>query len=171
MLSIVILLCLVILLVLSIQNHRSSKMILDNTVVVKMKLIDGGKLPEFKTKGAACMDAYARLREDMVIAPKSRKLVPLGFACGLPEGYELQVRPRSGLTSKSKDIGWGTGDMDYTGEYMACVSNNSDEDFIVHNGDRICQIAIREIPQVTLEVVDSLEETERGSGGFGHTGI
>ncbi len=138
---------------------------------IKIKLIDGGRIPEFKTAGAVCADAYARLEEDVVIPVGKRKLIPLGFACGLPAGYELQVRPRSGLTSKGADNGWGTGDTDYTGEYMACVINNTETDFTVHNGDRICQIAIRDVPKVKFELVEELEKTERGDRGFGHTGL
>ena len=138
---------------------------------VKIKLFDGGKMPERKTDGAVAFDCYARLEEDVVIPVGKRKLIPLGFACGLPDGYELQVRPRSGLTSKGIDNGWGTGDTDYTGEYMACLINNSETDYTVHNGDRICQIAIREVPKVKFELVEELEKTERGDGGFGHTGL
>lgn len=137
---------------------------------VKIKLIEGGVMPEFKTAGAVCADAYARLDNDITIQPGERALIPLGFACGLPEGWELQVRPRSGLTSKGIDNGWGTGDWDYTGEYKACVMNNKKEPFVIHNGDRVCQIAIREAPKIEFEQVDELSETERGSNGFGSTG-
>lgn len=138
---------------------------------IKMKLFKGGKLPEFKTDGAVCADAYARLEETVVIPKGKRKLIPLGFACELPKGWELQVRPRSGLTAKAVDNGWGTGDWDYTGEYMACVINNTDEELKIENGDRICQIAIREAPIIEFEVVDEIKSTVRGSGGFGHTGV
>ena len=138
---------------------------------VKVKLINGGKMPVFKTAGAVCADCYARTNVDVVIPKGKRKLIPLGFAIELPEGYELQVRPRSGGTAKGIDIGWGTGDYDYTGEYMACVINGSDDDFIVHNGDRICQIAIREALQIEFEEVSEIKETERGSAGFGSTGV
>ena len=143
----------------------------DKPTEVKIKLIDGGKLPEFKTKGAVCADCYARLDTNFFIKKGERKLIPLGFACGLSEGYEIQVRPRSGLSSKGIDVSLGTGDWDYTGEYMACVTNNSEKDFPIHNGDRICQFAIREVPNIKFKLVDELEETERGSRGFGHTGI
>lgn len=138
---------------------------------VKVKLIDGGKMPVFKTEGAVCADSYARLDGDVVIQKGKRALIPLGFAIGLPAGWEVQVRPRSGLTSRGIEVGQGTGDWDYTGEYKACVINNSDEDFTVHNGDRICQVAIREAPAIEFDTVTELEETERGDGGFGSTGI
>lgn len=138
---------------------------------VKIKLFEGGKAPQFKTEGAVCADCYARLESDVVIPCGKRALIPLGFACGLPEGWELQIRPRSGLTSKGIDNGWGTGDWDYTGEYKACVINNSQEPFTVHNGDRVCQMAIREAPKVEFTFVDELNETKRGADGFGSTGI
>lgn len=138
---------------------------------VKIKLLEGGKMPEFKTAGAVCADAYAHLDNDVEIQPGARTLIPLGFACGLPQGWELQVRPRSGLTSKAVDNGWGTGDWDYTGEYKACVINNTKELLVIHNGDRVCQIAIREAPKIEFEQVEELSETERGSNGFGSTGV
>lgn len=149
-------------------------------IKVKVKVIEGGKIPEFKTKGAVCADAYARLEATTTIPAGERALIPLGFACQPPEGYEIQVRPRSGLTSRGIDvefdsegigIGLGTGDWDYTGEYKACVINNSKTDFVIENGDRICQIAVREAPAVEFETVKELKATERGDGGFGHTGI
>lgn len=142
---------------------------------VKIKLIDGGKMPEFKTEGAVAADCYAHISNatdnSITIAPRKRALIPLGFAIGLPKGWEVQIRPRSGLTSNSIDNGWGTGDWDYTGEYKACVINNSEEPFVVHDGDRVCQMAIREAPAISFKVVEELEETERGAGGFGHTGL
>jgi dUTP pyrophosphatase len=75
------------------------------------------------------------------------------------------------LTSKSIDNGWGTGDWDYTGEYKACVVNNSKEPMIVHNGDRVCQIAVRRAPKISFKIVKELKKTERGSNGFGSTGV
>lgn len=140
-------------------------------VDVKIKLIEGGRVPQFKTEGAVAADCYARLEGVMNIPPHTRALIPLGFACGLPKNYELQVRPRSGLSSKAIDVTLGTGDTDYTGEYKACVVNNTNENFEVLNGDRICQIAIRKVPTVKFVLVDELEETERADGSFGHTGI
>lgn len=138
---------------------------------IKIKLFKGGRMPEFKTAGAVCADCYARLDEDVVIPSRKRALIPLGFAAELPKNYELQVRPRSGLTSREIDIGNGTGDWDYRGEYKACVINNSDSPFTVKNGDRICQAAIRETPEIEFEAVSELSSTERGEGGFGHTGM
>lgn len=144
-------------------------------MTVKIKLIEGGKMPEFKTEGAVAADCYARISNandnTITIAPRKRALIPLGFAAGLPKGWEIQIRPRSGLTSKEIDIGWGTGDWDYTGEYKACVINNSEKPLVIHNGERICQMAVREAPPVTFRLVTELEETERGDKGFGSTGV
>ena len=165
-------LCIVAIAVIFIFTKWIHKLLSDvEPTEVKVKLFKGGKLPEFKTESAACADCRARLDEDVVIPSGKRALIPLGIACGLPEGYEIQVRPRSGLSSKSIDVTLGTGDADYTGEYKANVVNTSGEDFVVHNGDRICQMAFREVPKVSFAIVSELEKTERGDGGFGHTGI
>lgn len=137
---------------------------------VKIKIIENGKMPEFKTDGAVCADCYARCEDEIIVPPHSRKLVPLGFAIELPKGYEAQLRPRSGLTSKQIDNGFGTIDFDYRGEVKACLINNSYEKFVVNNGDRICQIAIREVPKISFEQVEELSVTERGTDGFGSTG-
>ena len=138
---------------------------------IKIKLFEGGKVPLFKTEGAVCADAYARLNQEVVIRPGERVMIPLGFACELPEGWELQIRPRSGLMAKGIDECFGTGDWDYTGEYRAIVVNNTKDFFTVNNGDRICQVAIREVPKIEFEVVDEIKETVRGSNGFGSTGV
>ena len=139
---------------------------------MKIKLFDGGKVPEYKTKGAACADCYARLpTESITIIKGKRALIPLGFAIELSVGYEAVIRPRSGLSKKEIDGVIGTIDADYRGEVMACLINNSDEDFVIHNLDRICQLKIQKAEQLNFEVVDELSETERGEGGFGSTGV
>ena len=139
---------------------------------VKIKILDGGKIPEYKRKGDACLDCYARIECKFVTIPKgTRALIPLGFMLELPADYEAVVRPRSGLTSDYIDIAIGTCDENYRGELMANVINNSGEDFIINDGDRICQLAIREAPKVMFEVVDKLSETNRGDSGFGSSGI
>ena len=137
---------------------------------VKVKLIDGGKLPEFKTDGAVCADCYARCETPIEIEPNKRKLIPLGFAIELPKGYEMIIRPRSGMTGGEIDAGIGTIDYDYRGEVMACIINNSSKPFLVENDSRICQCAIREVPEIEFEVVEQLSKTVRGSDGFGSTG-
>lgn len=139
---------------------------------IKIKLFDGGKLPDYKTSGAVCADCYTRLDEQKIVIPAgSRKLVPLGFAVELPYGYELVIRPRSGFTSKGIDCSIGTIDADYRGEVMACVINTLADDLVIQNGERICQMAIRQVPEFEFEIVDELSETERGKCGFGSTGV
>ena len=139
---------------------------------VKIKILDGGKIPEYKRKGDACLDCYARIDCEFVTIPTgTRALIPLGFMLELPADYEAVVRPRSGLTSDYIDIAIGTCDENYRGELRANVINNSGEDFVISNGDRICQLAIREAPKVIFEVVDKLSETNRGNSGFGSSGI
>lgn len=139
---------------------------------IKIKLIDGGKVPEYKHDDDACCDCYARLlTESETIIKGKRALIPLGFAMELPKGYEAVLRPRSGLTKKGIDAGIGTIDAGYRGEVMACVINDSNEDFVIHNLDRICQMKIQKAEQFAFEVVEGLSSTERGEGGFGSTGI
>lgn len=139
---------------------------------VKIKILDGGKMPEYKRKGDACLDCYARIECKFVTIPKgTRALIPLGFMLELPADYEAVVRPRSGLTSDYIDVAIGTCDENYRGELMANVINNSGEDFVISNGDRICQLAIREAPKVMFEVVDKLSESNRGDKGFGSSGV
>lgn len=138
---------------------------------VKIKLIEGGKIPVYKRGGDVCLDCFARLSGEYVrIPPKSRCLVNLGFALELPQGWEAVVRPRSGFTSIGVDCGIGTIDSNYRGEVKACVINNSTGDFFIKNADRICQLAIREVPRIEWEVVGELSETERGGNGFGSSG-
>ena len=144
----------------------------DEPTEIKIKLINDGALPEIKTEGDVCFDAKARLgKTTCILEPNCRTLIPLGFAVELPDGYEAVVRPRSGNSKKGIDVCIGTIDTDYRGEVVACVVNNSDKNFAVHNGDRICQIAIREVPNINFVTVDELSETERGSKGFGSSGL
>jgi dUTP pyrophosphatase len=137
---------------------------------VKIKLINGGKLPAYSRDGDVCLDCYARCENRIVIEKKERVLIPLGFALELPENYEAIVRPRSGLSLKGIDINIGTIDINFRGEVSACLCNNSGADFTVIKGDRICQLAIREAPSIKWNVVEELSETERGSNGFGSSG-
>ena len=140
-------------------------------MIIRTKIIEAGKLPEYKTEGAACADCYARLPNDSVTIPKgTRCLVNLGFALELPEGYEAVIRPRSGNSKHGLDIAVGTIDSDYRGELKACMINNDKGDIEIHNGDRVCQIKIQRAEQFEFLPVENLEETERGSAGFGSTG-
>ena len=138
---------------------------------VKIKLFDGGKMPEYKTEMAACADCYARLpTPSITLLAGKRTLIPLGFAIELPEGFEAVIRPRSGLSKKGIDGAIGTIDADYRGEVAACLSNNSGADYTIYNLDRICQMKIQRAERFGFERVDELSGTERGSRGFGSTG-
>lgn len=142
---------------------------------MKIRIIsESGKMPEYKTKGSAGFDLEAFTEEDIVLAPGERFLVPTGIYMELPEGYEAQVRARSGLSIKNGIClinGVGTVDADYRGELRVPLVNLGQETFTVHNGDRIAQVVISRFEQVQFELTDSLDETERGEGGFGHTGV
>ncbi|MDM8010361.1 MAG: dUTP diphosphatase [Parasphingorhabdus sp.] len=129
-------------------------------------------LPSYETSGSAGMDV--RAAENMVIAPGHRGLVGTGLAFAIPQGYEIQVRPRSGLALK-KGIGIpnspGTIDSDYRGELKIILLNHGEEDFIIERGDRIAQIVVAPVQRGILIEVADLDETQRGSGGFGSTGV
>jgi len=130
-------------------------------------------LPAYQTSQSAGMDIRANLTEPVELKPLERKLIPTGLYIALPEGYEAQIRPRSGLAIKhgiSLVNTPGTIDADYRGEIGVILVNLSNEPFIVQDGERICQIIIARYQQVSWEQVETLEETERGAGGFGHTG-
>ncbi len=130
-------------------------------------------LPAYATSLSAGMDLRANLDEPIVLKPLQRCLVPTGLYIALPEGYEAQVRPRSGLALK-KGIGVlnapGTIDADYRGEICVILVNLSSEDFVVEDGERIAQMVVARHEQVRWSEVEVLDDTERGTGGFGHTG-
>jgi len=129
-------------------------------------------LPSYETSGSAGMDI--RAAEDLTIAPAQRGLVGSGFAFAIPHGYEIQVRPRSGLALK-KGVSIpntpGTIDSDYRGELKVILINHGREDFVIQRGDRIAQIVIAPVQRGILKEVDRLDETARGEGGFGSTGV
>ena len=130
-------------------------------------------LPEYATEQSAGVDLRANLQEPVVLPPLGRALIPTGLYMALPEGWEAQVRPRSGLALK-KGISVlnspGTIDADYRGEVGVILVNLSDCDFVVNDGERIAQMVFNAYEKATLEAVNILDETERGDGGFGHTG-
>lgn len=130
-------------------------------------------LPEYATALSAGMDLRANLDVPVTLRPLERKLIPTGLFIALPPGYEAQVRPRSGLALK-KGIGVlnspGTIDADYRGEIGVILVNLSNEDFTVNDGERIAQMIIARHETIVWEAVETLDETERGAGGFGHTG-
>lgn len=136
---------------------------------VNIKLLNGGKLPEYKRDGDVCMDCYAN--ENICIKKGERKLVSLGFAIELPLNWEAIIRPRSGNSKNGIDVAIGTIDTNYRGELKANVINNSDTDFEIKPGDRICQLAIREAPKTEWNVVAELSDTVRGENGFGSSGV
>jgi dUTP pyrophosphatase len=130
-------------------------------------------LPRYMTPQSAGMDLCAAIKKDLVLTPGELSLIPTGFAIALPEGFEAQVRPRSGLAIKH-GIGLinspGTIDTDYRGEIKIAVINLGGQPYTLHRGDRIAQMVIKKVYFARLEIVEALEETRRNTGGFGHTG-
>ena len=144
--------------------------------MVKIEIINRGhhELPTYATVLSAGMDLRANITEPIVLKPLERCLVPTGLYMALPEGYEAQVRPRSGLALKRGITvlnSPGTIDADYRGEVGVILVNLSNEDFVIEDGERIAQMVIAHYEQVEWKSVEVLTETERGAGGFGHTGI
>jgi dUTP pyrophosphatase len=131
-------------------------------------------LPQYMTEGSSGMDLYASLNQEVTLEPGERKLIPTGISVAIPEGFEGQIRPRSGLAIQ-KGIGIvngpGTIDADYRGEIGVLLINFGKEPFSIRNGDRIAQMIFSQVYRVTLEEVDDLPPTQRQGGGFGHTGI
>jgi deoxyuridine 5''-triphosphate nucleotidohydrolase (dut) len=130
-------------------------------------------LPQYATSSSAGMDIRAFLSEPVILKPLERKLIPTGLYIALPEGYEAQMRPRSGLAIKHGITLLntpGTIDADYRGEIGVILINLSSEPFIINDGERICQMIIASYSQVEWQPEEVLDETERGTGGFGHTG-
>jgi len=135
---------------------------------------EGVPLPKYMSHSASGMDLYAAVDDEITLKPGERKLIPTGFKMALPEGYEAQVRPRSGLAVKNGISVLntpGTIDEDYRGEVGVILINHGSEDFKVKRNDRIAQMVINKVEQADIEEVQSLSETHRSSGGFGHTGI
>ncbi|WP_299064385.1 dUTP diphosphatase [uncultured Polaribacter sp.] len=130
--------------------------------------------PNYETNGAAGMDLKANIEEAIILKPLERAIIKTGLFIALPIGFEAQVRPRSGLAAK-KGItvlnSPGTVDADYRGEIGVILVNLSNEDFVVNDGERIAQLVIAKHERVVWQEVDALSETERGSGGFGSTGV
>lgn len=144
--------------------------------MIKIKIVNKGNqpLPEYATPQSAGVDLRANIDEPVELKPLSRALIPTGLHIALPEGYEAQIRPRSGLAIK-KGITClntpGTIDADYRGDVGVILINLSAETFIVNPGERIAQMVINKFEQAEFELVEELDETERGEGGFGHTGV
>ncbi|CEA16655.1 Deoxyuridine 5'-triphosphate nucleotidohydrolase [Fermentimonas caenicola] len=149
------------------MNNRNNKM--------EIKIVNRSRhsLPDYATIHSAGMDLRANLENPVVLKPLERSLIPTGIYIQLPNGYEAQIRPRSGLAIKhgiSIVNAPGTIDADYRGEIKVILANLSNEDFTINDGERICQMIVAKHERVEWVEVDELDETERGDGGFGHTG-
>ncbi|MEK9544453.1 MAG: dUTP diphosphatase [Pelagibacteraceae bacterium] len=144
------------------------------TKILIKKLSKTAIIPKYETQGASGVDISANINEDLTLATNESILVPTGIAVSIPQGFEIQIRPRSGLAAK-KGISVlntpGTIDADYRGEIKVILINHGNEPFIIRNGDRIAQMVVCPIVQAKFEQVDELSDTERGSGGFGSTGV
>ena len=149
---------------------------MESSIVVRIKRIEGGAdlpLPKKMTDHSAGFDLCAAVREPVTIQPGKIALIPCGFSMALPAGWEAQIRPRSGLASKHGITlinSPGTIDADYRGEVKVPVINLGSEPFVVERSMRIAQMLIAPVPRVSIVEVKELDETERGAGGFGHTG-
>lgn len=144
--------------------------------MLKVKIINKGHqpLPAFATRQSAGMDLRANIDEAIVLHPMERRLIPTGLYMALPVGYEAQVRPRSGLALKHGITVLntpGTIDADYRGELMVLLVNLSSDNFVVNDGERIAQMVVARHAQVQFVPVTELDSTERGEGGYGHTGV
>lgn len=142
---------------------------------MKIKIVNLSKhpLPSYATLLSAGMDLRANIDVPVVLKPLERKLIPTGLFIELPEGYEAQIRPRSGLAIKHGVTilnSPGTIDADYRGEICIILINLSNEDFVINDGERICQMVIASHEHAEWEEVETLNDTDRGHGGFGHTG-
>ena len=143
---------------------------------MKIKIVNSSKhdVPEYKTIASAGMDVYANLEHPVSLQPLQRELIPTGLFIELPEGYEAQIRPRSGLCIKHGITvlnSPGTIDADYRGEIGIIVINLSDKEYTINDGERLCQMIIARHERIEWNIVEELSETGRGQGGFGHTGI
>ncbi len=143
---------------------------------VKVSIINRSHhaLPSYSTPLSAGMDIRANLEESITLQPGERRLIPTGLFIALPEGYEAQIRPRSGLAIKHGITvlnSPGTIDADYRGEVGIILINHSDKAFVIEDGERVGQMVVAQYSRVEWNETDTLDETERGAGGFGHTGV
>ena len=148
-------------------------MVLQEMEEIIIRVTAEGEPPRYETGGAAGMDLKARLDTPVTLQPGGRALIPTGLRIELPMGYEAQLRARSGLAAKfgiGLVNGVGTIDSDYRGEIKICLINWGEEEFTVNDGDRVAQLVIAKYIRAGFEVVEVLSGTERGEGGFGHTG-
>ena len=143
------------------------------TKILIKKLFGEVLTPKYETPGSSGMDIVAYLKQDILVNPGEKTMVPTGFSLSIPKGYEIQIRPRSGLAAK-KGITIlntpGTIDSDYRGEIKIILINLSKDMFVIKNGERIAQMVVCPVEQVSLEEVEELSDTDRGKDGFGSTG-
>ena len=143
---------------------------------IQIRTVPGGEeveIPSYGTEQASGMDLRAATDLPIVLKPQQRALVPTGIAVSIPEGYEAQIRPRSGIASRCGVTvlnAPGTVDADYRGEIKVILINLGQEDYVIHKGDRIAQMVIQQVVRCRWERVEALDDTDRGEGGFGHTG-
>ena len=145
----------------------------NNNFLVKIINKSSNPLPEYATPGSSGMDVRAWLENPVIINPLERTLIPTGIFIELPEGYEIQIRPRSGLAVKQGITCLntpGTIDADYRGEIKVILINLSNEPQTLQNGDRIAQMVLQKVEKIIWQPVEGINETDRGAGGFGHTG-
>ncbi|MCM8710635.1 dUTP diphosphatase [Clostridium sp. SYSU_GA19001] len=146
-------------------------------MLLKIKKVKGFEdlpTPKFMTTGAAGMDLYAAINEQIILKPFERKKIPVGICIELPKGYEAQIRPRSGLTANFGITllnSPGTIDWDYRGEINIIMINLGNENFIINKGDRVAQIVFNKVETPIIEIVSEIGETSRGINGFGSTGV
>jgi dUTP pyrophosphatase len=141
---------------------------------VLISMVDGARVPEYATNLSSGVDLCARLDEPFTLPPTDRALISTGIHVGIPEGYEAEIRPRSGIANKfgvTLVNAPGTIDADYRGEVKVLLINLGKEPFTIRDGDRIAQMVFRNVARARFRTVDALPETERGKGGFGSTGI
>lgn len=145
-----------------------------NNINIKVMASEGAVLPVYKTSGAAGADICALLKAPVTIPAGRSAMIPTGLFFAIPDGYEVQIRPRSGLAAKNGVTVLntpGTIDSDYRGEINVILINLGQQDFVVNNGDRIAQMLVAPVIQAKFETVAALDSTERGAGGFGSTGV
>ncbi len=144
------------------------------TIKINTVNVSSNNLPHYATIGSAGLDLRANIQEVIVLKPLERRLIPTGIFLEIPNGYEVQVRPRSGLAFKNGITclnSPGTIDSDYRGEINVLLINLSNEPFAINNSDRIAQMIVAKVEKAELILVQQLNETERNAGGFGHTGV
>jgi len=157
----------------TVTSHETFTFAAMQQVLVKVVNQSDNDIPEYATSGSAGMDLKANLKEPVNLKPLQRQMIPTGLFIELPDGYEAQVRPRSGMANKQGITclnSPGTVDSDYRGEIKIILINLSDSDQTIHHGDRIAQLIIARVEKANWELVQQLNNSTRGEGGFGHTG-